>query len=66
VLQKLNWAAASVALAIVGVSTFTQPFGRTRDMVSEVTAFIIAVLVLALWTAPATATGLSPRRSRSE
>lgn len=51
VLQKLNWAAASVALAIVGVSTFTQPFGRTRNMVSEVTAFAIAVLTLALWTA---------------
>jgi signal transduction histidine kinase len=51
VLQKLNWAAASVALAVVGVSTFTQPFGRTRNMVSEVTAFAIAVLVLALWTA---------------
>jgi signal transduction histidine kinase len=51
VLHKLNWAAASVALAIVGVSTFTRPFGRTRDMVSEVTAFAIAMLVLALWTA---------------
>jgi signal transduction histidine kinase len=51
VLQKLNWAAASVALAVVGVSTFTQPFGRTRNMVSEVTAFAIAVLTLALWTA---------------
>jgi signal transduction histidine kinase len=51
VLQKLNWAAASVALAVVGVSTFTQPFGRTRNMVSEVTAFAIAVLTLALWAA---------------
>jgi len=51
VLQRLNWLAASVALAIVGVSTFTQPFGRTRNMVSEVTAFTVAVLALALWTA---------------
>ena len=51
VLGKLNWAAASVALAVVGVSTFTQPFGRTRNMVSEITAFAIAVLTLALWTA---------------
>jgi signal transduction histidine kinase len=51
VLQKLNWAAASVALAIVGVSTFTQPFGRTRNMVSEITAFAVAVLTLALWAA---------------
>ena len=50
-LQKLNWAAASVALAVVGVSTFTQPFGRPRNMVSEVTAFAVAVLALALWTA---------------
>ena len=49
VLQKLNWAAATVALAIVGVSTFTQPFGRTRNMVSEITAFAIAVLTLVLW-----------------
>jgi signal transduction histidine kinase len=48
-LGKLNWAAASVALAVVGVSTFTQPFGRTRNMVSEITAFTIAVLTLALW-----------------
>ena len=53
VLQKLNWAAASVALAVVGVSTFTQPFGRTRNMVSEVAAFAIAVLTLALWAATA-------------
>jgi len=51
VLGQLNWAAASVALAVVGVSTFTQPFGRTRNMVSEITAFAIAVLTLALWTA---------------
>jgi signal transduction histidine kinase len=63
VLQKLNWAAASVALAVVGVSTFTQPFGRPRNMVSEVTAFAIAVLVLALWTpterSPASGTRLA-------
>ena len=51
VLQKLNWAAAFVALAVVGVATFTQPFGRTRNLVSEVTAFAIAVLTLALWAA---------------
>ena len=51
VLGKLNWAVASVALAVVGVSTFTQPFGRTRNMVSEITAFAVAVLTLALWTA---------------
>jgi signal transduction histidine kinase len=51
VLQKLNWAAASVALAVVGASTFTQPFGRTRNMVSEVAAFAIAVATVALWTA---------------
>lgn len=51
VLGKLNWAVASVALAVVGVSTFTQPFGRTRNMVSEITAFTVAVLTLALWTA---------------
>lgn len=51
VLQKLNWAVASVALAVVGVSVFTQPFGRTRNMISEITAFAVAVLVLALWTA---------------
>jgi signal transduction histidine kinase len=51
VLQRLNWLAASVALAIVGVSTFTQPFGITRNMVSEITAFTVAVLTLALWTA---------------
>jgi hypothetical protein len=51
VLAKLNWAAASIALAVVGISTFTEPFGRTRNMVSEVTAFVIAVLTLALWTA---------------
>jgi signal transduction histidine kinase len=50
-LGKLNWAAASVVLAVVGVSTFTQPFGRTRNMVSEITAFAVAVLTLALWTA---------------
>ena len=50
-LQRLNWLAASVALAIVGVSTFTQPFGVTRNMVSEITAFTVAVLTLALWTA---------------
>ena len=63
VLGKLNWAAASVALAVVGVSTFTQPFGRTRNMVSEITAFAVAVLTLALWTAtersPATAARLA-------
>jgi signal transduction histidine kinase len=51
VLQKLNWAAASVALAVVGASTFTQPFGRTRNAVSEITAFAVAVLTLALWAA---------------
>ena len=63
VLGKLNWAVASVALAVVGVSTFTQPFGRTRNMVSEITAFAVAVLTLALWTAtersPATAARLA-------
>jgi signal transduction histidine kinase len=53
VLQKLNWAAASVALAVVGASTFTQPFGRPRNMISEITAFAIAVLALALWAATA-------------
>ena len=46
VLGKLNWAVASVALAVVGVSTFTQPFGRTRNMVSEITTFPVAVLAL--------------------
>ena len=51
VLGKLNWAAASVALGVVGVSTFTQPFGRTRNMVSEITAFAIAAATLALWAA---------------
>ena len=51
VLQKLNWAAASVALAVVAVSTFTQPFGRTRNAASEITAFAVAVLTLALWAA---------------
>ena len=51
VLGKLNWAAASVAVAVVGVSTFTQPFGRTRNMISEITAFAVAAATLALWTA---------------
>jgi signal transduction histidine kinase len=51
VLQRLNWLAATVALAVVGISAFTQPFGRTRNMVSEVTAFAIAVLTLTLWAA---------------
>jgi signal transduction histidine kinase len=64
VLQKLNWAAASVALAIVGVSTFTQPFGRTRNMVSEVTAFTVAVLTLALWTATERSPALRARLAR--
>jgi signal transduction histidine kinase len=51
VLQKLNWATASVALAVVAVSTFTQPFGRTRNAVSEITAFAVAMLTQAIWTA---------------
>jgi signal transduction histidine kinase len=51
VLGKLNWVAAPVALVIVAVSTFTEPFGRTRNMVSEITAFAIAVLTLGLWAA---------------
>lgn len=51
VLGKLNWAVSSAALAAVGVSTFTQPFGRTRNMISEITAFAIAAATLALWTA---------------
>jgi signal transduction histidine kinase len=64
VLQKLNWAAASVALAVVGASTFTQPFGRTRNAVSEITAFAVAVLTLALWTATERSPALRVRLGR--
>jgi signal transduction histidine kinase len=64
VLQKLNWAAASVALAVVGVSTLTQPFGRTRNMVSEITAFTIAVVTLALWAATGRSPALRARLAR--
>jgi signal transduction histidine kinase len=64
VLQKLNWAAASVALAVVGASTFTQPFGRTRNAVSEITAFAIAAATLALWTATEHSPALRARLGR--
>src|ERR1039457_3267123 len=57
VLQKLNWAAASVALVVVGASTFTQPFGRTRDAVSEITAFAVAELTVASGCAALTSSG---------
>ncbi|MGI9005491.1 MAG: hypothetical protein ACR2FU_04700 [Streptosporangiaceae bacterium] len=63
-LQKLNWAAVAVALAVVGVSTFTQPFGRTRNMVSEITAFAIAVLTLALWAAAGRSPAVRARLAR--
>ena len=57
------WPVRIVALVVVGVSAFTSPFGPTRNLVSEVVAFGVAVITIALWTlsgrSPTTATRLA-------
>lgn len=56
-LRKVNLAIRVVALALVGVEMFTVPFGRPRNVVTDLVAFAIAVLTVVLWTVA----GSSPR-----
>jgi signal transduction histidine kinase len=45
------WIVRAVVLVVVAVSTFTLPYGPTRNLVSEIVAIVVAVLALALCTA---------------
>ncbi len=56
-----GWLVPGVALAVVAVSTLTQPYGRTRNLVSMIVALVVAVATLALWRA---ADRPSPTRPR--
>ncbi len=60
VLGRFDWLAVLVALAIVGVSTFTQPFGPFRNFL-EIVAFTIAAIALVLRTASDRSDAWRPR-----
>jgi signal transduction histidine kinase len=51
VFRKWGWVPRVIALAVVGLAAFTIPYGATRNLVSEVVAFVVAVLAMALMTA---------------
>ncbi|MDA8040623.1 MAG: histidine kinase [Actinomycetota bacterium] len=59
--RALSWAVRIVGLVAVGVSAFTQPFGPTRNLVSEVLAFSVAVLTIVLWTLSERSPSMGPR-----
>ena len=51
VFRKWGWVPRVIALSVVGLAAFTIPYGRTRNLVSEVVAFAVAALTMALMTA---------------
>jgi signal transduction histidine kinase len=51
VFHKWGWVPRVFVLVVVGLAAFTIPYGRTRNLVSELIAFAIAVLTMALMTA---------------
>ena len=49
--RKWGWAPRVIALGVVAFAAFTIPYGRTRNLVSEVIAFVVAALTMAIMTA---------------
>jgi signal transduction histidine kinase len=63
VLRKWGWVPRAIALGVVGLAGLTIPYGRTRNLVSEVIAFVVAALTMALMTASERSPGLRARAS---
>jgi signal transduction histidine kinase len=51
VFRKWGWVPRVIALFVVGLAASTIPYGRTRNLVSEVIAFAIAALTMGIMTA---------------
>ncbi len=62
-LRKWGWVPRAIALVVVGLAGFTIPYGRTRNLVSELIAFVVAALTMALMTASERSPRLRARAS---
>jgi signal transduction histidine kinase len=60
----VTWVAPTLALVVVGASTFPAPYGPTRNLVDEIVAFAVSVATLALWRAAERSAALRARVSR--
>jgi signal transduction histidine kinase len=47
----VSWLAPVLVLTVVGVSTFSAPYGPTRNLINEIVGFAVAVATLSLWRA---------------
>jgi signal transduction histidine kinase len=56
-----GWLVPGLALAVVAVSTLTQPYGPARNLVSMIVALVVAVATLALWRATDRPSPAQPR-----
>jgi signal transduction histidine kinase len=57
----VGWLVPGLALAIVAVSTLTQPYGPFRNLIDMIVALIVAVLTLLLWHATTRSSRARPR-----
>jgi signal transduction histidine kinase len=57
----VGWLVPGLALAVVAVSTLTQPYGPTRNLVAMIVALVVAVTTLALWKAADRSSPAQPR-----
>src|SRR5215470_18822046 len=57
----VGWLVPGVALVVVAISTLTQPYGPTRNLVDQIVALVVAVITLALWRAADRSSPAPPR-----
>ncbi|MGH3731921.1 MAG: sensor histidine kinase [Acidimicrobiales bacterium] len=63
--RTLMWGIRGVGLVVVGVSTFTSPFGPARNVVIEIVAFAVAVITIVQWTLSENSPALGARLASS-
>jgi len=59
----VSWFAPTLALIVVGASTFPTPYGPTRNLFDEIAAFAISVATMALWRISESSDALRARLS---
>lgn len=50
-LNRVTWAMVLTVLVVIGTSSFTLPYGPTRNLVDMIDASVVGMLTLALWVA---------------
>jgi signal transduction histidine kinase len=59
----IGWLAPLLALTVVGVSTFSAPYGPRRNLINEIVGFGVAIATMGLWRATEHSPGLRARLS---